>query len=263
MTAVTVGSTTDYNSAAPDNYAGLNNQEPSSPTLSSSDLWLVDPTPLGGETTYTFFPEFSVTNLSETVDQNLIVPFDNISSDEPEISFGTLTAIADDTFQSDTLTDDTISMAATTGNIQLASGSSSAAIDSTASQLTGSSVDTSFGTTSTASSGSGGGGGLSGLTSGGSESGGSESSGETASGSPDGTVTSSSAESGSDSSFSETTSSGGGSQTTTTGIASGTSTPDPTDVPFSFTESVGLGLLLCIVAAHKTYKNRVQPMRTA
>lgn len=284
MTAVTVAATTDYTGGDPTNYAGLNNQEPSSPTLSSSDLWLVDPTQLGGETSDTLFPEYSVTNLTATVDDSLVVPFDNIDNEEPEITLALAVASDDDTFQVDDPVNDSIDTAVTTGNIDLASSTSSTSVGSTESQLADSSQVTSFSEASGGSTdGSGGGSGdLAQLTSDGTSGSGTEGTDSTGTGeSTDGTTTGGAT-------TGETTTGGtttgeattGGTATsegtsnsaldnngtfeTTAGetVASGAPT-DPTDVPFSLTESLGLGLLIGIVGFHKVLKQRKKALKTA
>ena len=251
MTAVTVGSTTDFTSDSPDNYEGVNNQEPSSLTLSGSDLWLVDPAQLEGETSDSLYPEFSVTNLSETTSEEVIVPFENIDSDEPEVSFSTLSAISDDTYESElALDDNTVEVAATTGNVELTSSTSSASISETESQLSGTSVETSFGESSTGSSDSGGES-LSQISLGEGES----SSGTE--GSTDGnTISISSSTNG--------TEGGGDSGAEQTSVTQQTDpSGDPAAVPFGFTESLGLVTLLLIVGSHRLFQRKATKIKAA
>jgi hypothetical protein len=258
MTAITVGSTIDYTSDSPDNYSGINQSEPASPLLSASNLWLVDPTQLSGITSDSGIPEFYVPSLIETPASQLVVPFNNVNYNEPEIQLGALTAISTQTFNTDTpIADNNVLVAAVTGRSELSSRVPSSSIQITSSQLSGSSVNSSFSGITTGSSEGSTGSALSRISSGsgtGTNTSGTNTSGTSTSG------TSTSGISTSGISTSGTSTSG---TSTSSLIAQNSGSQTATEVPFSFSESLGLGLLLFIVGGHKLLKRSANQLKNA
>ena len=100
-------------------------------------------------------PESSITNLSETLDRNLRVPFNNIAFREPEITFSQASGVGEETFNNEPIDSESSLTQNETGQIS-GSGSTNVSGGTSTNSLADASIITSFSSTSTGSSGGGG-----------------------------------------------------------------------------------------------------------
>ncbi|MCM1981607.1 hypothetical protein [Lyngbya confervoides] len=200
----------------------MNDSSQSSLRLSDSSVWMVDGSILEGQTQSSEDPLFTVPNLITDPNQQVVVPVDNTAYEEPAITFSTLAALGDETFDTSTPENTAVETAVYTGNVQLASDPSASTLEINGSSVNGTTVETAFGSSSGDGSGSG---------------------GESLTSLPSGE--------------------GGGDQTPTGEAATlgesasgdlGTPTADSTPVPFSFTQTLGLAVLLVCLVGHKAIK---------